>query len=356
MHALLERQLCELRASSAATGFEEFVAAIDAAYSRFERARQRMGGSLELISEELLERNCQLREHAERRRQLEAELFRAERLRAVGQLAVGIAHELSTPLEKMADDIAVLQDALQAFSVHVERARQAGSGTARDERESVRDVPAAVASALEACGRAREIVKGVKMFARRDSVECAPADINRALTSTLAVARSVAGYAGNIDLRLRELPLVDCWIDDINRVFLNLIVNAAHSVAERYRVEGGGGQIRISTHEGDGCVFVAVADDGCGIPEAIQGRIFEPSFAKKDEIRGVGRRLSVSRSIVAERHGGRLSFRSIVGKGTVFTVELPLHPPAGSESRLGHGAAASSPEGLSAAPALQQHG
>jgi signal transduction histidine kinase len=328
VHKLLERQLRKLGAFSAPPRFDEFVAAVDAAYAQADRDRQMVERSLELASEELLERNRQLREDIERRKQLEIELAQAEKLRAVGQLASGIAHELNTPIQYVSDNLDFLQKAFQALTVFIARGVEGESGKARSKLDFMQqNIPGALEAALDGCSRVAEIVQAMKIFAHPDGGVCAPADINQALTSTLAVARNVVRYVADVELDLGELPLVECRIGDINQVFLNLIINAAHAVADRHGPEGRG-KIRLSTSVRDDRVIVAVADDGCGIPEAVQPRIFEPFFTTKEVGKGTGQGLAISRSIVADRHGGSLSFETAPGVGTTFTVVLPVSAKA----------------------------
>jgi two-component system NtrC family sensor kinase len=327
MHKLLERQLRKLGPFAQPPGFEEFAAAVSAAYTQADRNREMVQRSLELASQELLERNRQLREDIERRKQLEVELAQAEKLRAVGQLAAGIAHELNTPIQYVGDNVNFLQKAFQALAKCAEAAVEQEQGRAREKLEfMVRNVPDAIAAALEGCARVAEIVGAMKIFAHPDGVEFAEADINQGLRSTLAVARNAIKYAADVELDLADLPLAECRIGDLNQVFLNLMINAAHAITDRYGPDGPRGRMHISTRlrEGDR-IIVEVSDDGCGIPEAVRGNIFEPFFTTKAVGRGTGQGLAISRSIVVDRHAGALYFRSTPGSGTTFCVEIPVH-------------------------------
>jgi two-component system, NtrC family, sensor kinase len=336
MHKLLERQLKKLGMFPAAPELEEFLTMIDAAYTQADQDRERAERSLELASQELLTRNRQLRTDIERRKQLEVELAQAEKLRAVGQLASGIAHELNTPIQYVGDNVRFLE---QAFQKLAHRAYKSSGRTLEPRTRKELDficanVPGAIEAAREGCRRVTEIVSAMKAFAHPDSREYVPADINRALTCTLAVAQNAVKYVADVDLDLGELPEVECRIGDVNQVLLNLIINAAHAVTERYGVDGPRGRIRLSTQLALDRVVIQVSDDGCGISDANRSRIFEPFFTTKGVGQGTGQGLAISRSIVVKNHRGALTFTSTPGQGTTFIVELPVKHPPSAESSL----------------------
>jgi two-component system, NtrC family, sensor kinase len=326
MHKLLERQLKKLGTLPDVPGMAQFIAAIDAAYSQADKDRELVERSLELASRELLERNQQLREDIKQLEQLEMELAQAEKLRAVGQLASGIAHELNTPIQYVNDNVVFLKNAFDTLSAFFESVlEQVSDARKRKRLEFVRDnVPSAFEAALEGCKRVTEIVSAMKVFAHPDGTDFAHADINRGLSSTVAVARNAVKYLAEVHLSLGELPEVQCRIGDLNQVFLNLIINAAHAVGEKNGAGGPLGNIWLSTRVSGERVVVEVRDDGCGIPEAIRGRIFEPFFTTKEVGSGTGQGLAISRSIVTEKHGGTLTFTTTTGVGTTFVVELPV--------------------------------
>ncbi len=282
--------------------------------------------SLELASQELLERNRQLQADIERRKQLEIELSQAEKLRAVGQLASGIAHELNTPIQFVGDNVSFLKRAFEAFANVVVAAADAEPNpkTKRELTFLSANAPDALTAALEGCRRVAEIVSAMKEFAHPDGNGCAVADINRALMCTISMARNELKYVADVEVDLGELPGVECWIGALNQVFLNLIINAGHAIVDRYGDNGPRGRIGLSTRCDGERVIVEVTDDGCGIPEASQKRIFEPFFTTKEVRRGTGQGLAICRSIVMDKHAGALSFRTTPGKGTTFIVEIPV--------------------------------
>lgn len=325
VHKLLERQLRKLGAVTMTPASSQFIASVDAAYAQADDDRGLLERSLELTSQELMERNRQLRADIDRRKHLELELAQAEKLRAVGQLASGIAHELNTPIQYVGDNLKFLQSAFAQLQELLPPVIDANGGPRRAKLQFIyENIPGALVASVDGCARVAEIVRAMKIFAHPDARGYCAADINQGLTSTLAVARNAIKSIANVELDLAELPPVECRIGDLNQVFLNLITNAAHAIRERRGPDGPLGTIRISSRTKDSGVIVEIADDGCGIPEAIQSRIFEPFFTTKEVGQGTGQGLAISRSIVVERHGGALQFRTTPGVGTTFVVTLPL--------------------------------
>jgi signal transduction histidine kinase len=144
------------------------------------------------------------------------------------------------------------------------------------------------------------------------------------------VARNELKYVADVETDFGELPLVVCNIGDLNQVFLNLLVNAAHAIGEVVRGRGGKGLIRVRTVVEGKMALVAISDTGSGIAEAIRSRIFDPFFTTKEVGRGTGQGLAIARSVVVDRHKGSLTFESEVGKGTTFYIRLPFEPGEGS--------------------------
>jgi two-component system, NtrC family, sensor kinase len=169
------------------------------------------------------------------------------------------------------------------------------------------------------------IVRAMKEFAHVDrSSEKTAADLNRALESTLVVARNELKYVAEVETEFGEIPPVVCNLGDLNQVFLNLLVNAAHAIRDVVEDTGNKGTIRVRTWQEGDQVVVGISDTGAGIPEEIREKIFEPFFTTKEVGKGTGQGLTLARSVVVERHGGSLTFESEVGKGSTFFVRLPM--------------------------------
>jgi PAS domain S-box-containing protein len=276
-----------------------------------------------------------------RRDRLELDLRLGQKLEAVGQLAAGIAHEINTPTQFVGDTVRFLDEAfgdVMALVVAYERllaAAEAGSVPdaliaevrAAEELADIdylrERVPGAFERATDGVQRVATIVRAMREFAHPPATDKAPFDINQALRSTLVVASNEYRYIADVQMELAELPLVMCDGGDINQVFLNLVVNAAHAI-EDVTADGARGVICLRTAAEDDHVRISVSDTGPGIPSNLAGRIYDPFFTTKEVGRGTGQGLAIARRIVVERHGGTLSFETEPGRGTTFHVRLPV--------------------------------
>jgi PAS domain S-box-containing protein len=271
----------------------------------------------------------------------EVELRQAQKLESVGRLAAGIAHEINTPIQFVSDNTRFLKDSfapLQAVLGKYQELRDAvacGNITPdllhalrlQEEQSDcaylLSEIPGAIAQTLEGLDRVATIVRAMKDFAHPESKEMTAADLNKALLSTMTVARNELKYVAEIETELGDLPMVVCNAGDLNQVFLNLLVNAAHAIAEVVR-DGEKGHIHIRTAVEGSEIVVSISDTGSGIPESIRSKIFDPFFTTKEVGRGTGQGLAIARSVVVDRHKGSLTFDSEVGKGTTFHIRLPI--------------------------------
>ncbi|MBI4815602.1 MAG: hypothetical protein HY791_05070 [Deltaproteobacteria bacterium] len=276
-------------------------------------------------------------------RRSHAEFLGAQRMAAVGTLAAGIAHEINTPVQFVSDSIYFLREATKdAFEVlsDLNRVRaelgQESSGVEAlealldniDLTYLVDNVPRAFDRCIDGLARVGKIVRSMREFAHPSNAEMVAADLNRAIENTLEVARSEYKYIAEVRVDLEEIPPVLCHVDQINQVLLNLILNAAHAIAEVVKGTDQKGLIRVSTRQEGDQVVLAVSDDGIGIPDSAKPRVFEPFFTTKEVGRGTGQGLSIAWAIVTERHAGKLTFESEIGKGSTFFVRLPIQGPA----------------------------
>jgi two-component system NtrC family sensor kinase len=276
----------------------------------------------------------------ERERML-AELQLAQKLESVGRLASGIAHEMNTPIQYIGDCIHFLRsgyadtrqilDGLQQALTSLPADSQCGELRALFDRLSVKyeldfldaETPKAFERISEGITRVSTIVGAMKEFAHPDSSEKRAADINRGIQSTLIVATHVYKFIARIHTDFSELPEVTCNIGELNQVFLNLIVNAAHAIEDSAQ-NIDTGVIKISTARDGDKVIVRIGDNGCGIPPEHLSKLYDPFYTTKEVGRGTGQGLAIARSIVVDKHGGDLSVSSNIGVGTEFTVTLPI--------------------------------
>jgi signal transduction histidine kinase len=163
----------------------------------------------------------------------------------------------------------------------------------------------------------------MKAFAHPGSETKAPANLNDALATTTVVCRNEYKYVADVETDFGDIPLVPCQLGELNQVFLNLLVNAAHTIGERAEVGGERGVIAIQTRFEDGMAVVRIADSGNGIPPEVREKIFDPFFTTKPVGKGTGQGLTIARSIVV-KHGGTLTFETEPGKGSTFEIRLPV--------------------------------
>lgn len=281
------------------------------------------------------------------RDEMEVQLRHAERMRSIGQLAAGIAHEINTPIQFVGDNCRFLE---QSFSellpllVDLEGACRAG-GPGGEGAESLRErlaaadlpyyqaeIPQAIRQSLEGLARVAGIISAMKDFSHPGETRRQIVDLNRIIESALTVSRAAWHGVSDVITRLDpDLPLVSCYPGDLGQAILNLVINAAQAIEERQARSGrpDRGAITVATRRVGEFVELEVADDGAGIPLEIQTHIFDPFFTTKPVGKGTGQGLSIVHGVVVDRHGGRIHLRSEPGLGTTFTLVLPLSCCAG---------------------------
>lgn len=287
-------------------------------------------------------RERRLDEERQTFQRMELESRSSQKLEAIGQLAAGIAHEINTPTQFANDSVHFLKEALTAQQTMLDKCRElkarflAGDDAHAlvedfDQTEQALDLeyireqgPPAVLSAIEGLSCIATIVRAMKEFSHPDAAEKYPADVNAALLATLTIAKNEYKYVAEVETHFGNLPEVHCHLGALNQVFLNLIVNAAHAIAEINGTTGTMGRICIRTQVEERFLRIDISDTGAGIPEAIRDRVFDPFFTTKEVGKGIGQGLAIARAIVCGRHGGTIVFDSETGKGTTFTVHIPI--------------------------------
>jgi PAS domain S-box-containing protein len=275
---------------------------------------------------------------------IEVQLRHAQKLESIGQLAAGIAHEINTPTQYVGDNLRFLQDAfkdllqlLRSYAELLAASRQGPAGETliaatesavqkADLEYLMAEIPKAIEQSLGGVDRVAKIVRAMKEFSHPGAKEKTRTDLNHAIDSTITVARNEWKYVADLKTDFAPaLPLVPCLPDEFNQVILNLIINAAHAIADVVG-EGnkGKGTITVSTRRLDAQVEVRIQDTGTGIPEKTRNRIFEPFFTTKPVGKGTGQGLAIARSVVVDKHGGTIDFETETGKGTTFIIRLPL--------------------------------
>jgi len=284
-----------------------------------------------------------LKEDISERRELECQLRQAQKLEGIGQLAAGIAHEINTPTQFVTDNLTFLRDSWNAIHELLDLYRNAvqdpattlssenlaalEEATRRCDLEFiVTEVPHAIDQSLDGARRVAAIVHAMKEFSHPDSADKTATDLNKAIMSTITVARNEWKYVADVVTLLDgNLANVVCFPGEVNQVILNLLVNAAHAIKEKVK-EGKKGKITVCTRTRGDFVEISIADTGAGIPENIRTRVFDPFFTTKEVGKGTGQGLSLAHAVVVKKHGGKIWFETEVGRGTTFFITLPVSP------------------------------
>jgi PAS domain S-box-containing protein len=251
--------------------------------------------------------------------ELESQLMHSQKLESVGQLASGIAHEINTPIQFIGDNVRFLGDAFAGLL------NPSDSNDAADADYLEAEVPLAIEQTLEGIDRVATIVRAMKAFGHPGTDEKAPTDLNEAVRNTLIVASNTVKHVADVTTDLGELPRVWCHPGDINQVLVNLVVNAAHAIADNGTQARG--LITVHSYVDGSDAVIQITDTGCGIEPDVATRVFEPFFTTKEVGRGTGQGLSLAYALVTKRHGGTIRFASTPGAGTTFTVRLPIAVP-----------------------------
>ncbi|HIJ71460.1 MAG TPA: PAS domain-containing protein [Planctomycetes bacterium] len=278
------------------------------------------------------------------RNRAQRELDRTQMILNIGKLSAGIAHEINTPIQFIGDNMRFLSDSFEHVIELLGVYKQIAESTAENDLsgecknaavEKIRaaeeqadldflteEIPRAIEQSLDGIKRVLTIVSAMRDFSHIDERRMAPADLNKALKSTIVLLRNEIKYVADLNIELDEnLPMVYCCVDDMNQVFLNILINAVHSITEAARDKG---LITVKSRQIGKDVLFSISDTGTGIRPRIQNKIFDPFFTTRQAGKGTGQGLSLARSIVVEKHAGSLDFETQIGVGTTFTVRLPI--------------------------------
>jgi len=285
-------------------------------------------------------------------KELQSHLIQSEKLASIGQLAAGVAHEMNTPIGFVACNFETLEKhmkkivALLELYAEVEQTLEAAGGTdgsalvapIKEFREKMhidfilKNLGVLFDDSREGLERVTEIIQNLRDFSRVDQPGVfARYSINDGLKATLTVARNAIKYAADVTTEFGDVPDLFCNPGQINQVFLNLLVNAAQAIESQQRQEKG--RITIRTYQAEQDIVCEIEDDGPGISPENCRKIFEPFFTTKPAGKGTGMGLSISYDIIVNKHKGRISVESGVGRGTLFTIRLPLRPVTNADKK-----------------------
>ena len=301
------------------------------AHAEVQRVKTALETANQSLEARVEQRTRDLAATVARLEQTQAQLLQSEKMAAVGQLAAGVAHEINNPISFVSANLGSLTDYVARLFALVDACERAAPGLPpaqqaallalrqKLEMDELRDdIPGLLRESRDGLARVGRIVADLRDFASADDADWALADLNQALENALNLAASQWAPPVRIVKQLETLPPVKCSLAQITQVLVNLLVNAAQSMADP-------GTITLrSGVQPPGGVWLEISDTGCGMSPELQKRIFEPFFTTRPVGRGTGLGLSVSWEIVA-RHQGRLEVQSTPGVGSTFRLSLPQH-------------------------------
>ncbi len=277
---------------------------------------------------------------------LDEQLRTAQKMESIGQLAAGVAHEINTPIQYVGDNAMFLKESWEKVNSVLELAKRMRNELATRQHQSPTsaefdsrvqsadldylsvEIPKAIDQAMEGLARITKIVRAMKEFSHPGSEQKRAVNLNKAIEATVTIARNEWKYVADMELHFDpNLPLVPCLAGEINQVLLNLIVNAAHAIAETQRAGAGNrGIIEITTLHEDDWAEIQIRDTGAGIPDNVRDKIFDPFFTTKPVGKGTGQGLTLAQTVIVKKHAGRIWFETERGRGTTFFLRLPLTP------------------------------
>ncbi|MBU0483047.1 MAG: PAS domain-containing protein [Proteobacteria bacterium] len=256
-----------------------------------------------------------------------SQMLQQDKMASIGQLAAGVAHEINNPVGFIASNLTSLgkyTDKLTTFiSFLTEIDNDATNDLIKTKRKELKidlivdDLHDLISESLEGVERVKAIVQNLKSFSRVDQAEQKPSDLNECLESTINIVWNELKYKCTVEKEYGKIPLTRCYPQQLNQVFMNLLVNAAQAIEIK-------GTITIKTWHDENSIFTTIADTGKGIDPKDLTKIFEPFFTTKDVGKGTGLGLSIAYDIITKTHKGELFVTSEVGKGSTFMVKLPI--------------------------------
>ncbi len=261
----------------------------------------------------------------------QSQILQQEKMASIGQLAAGIAHEVNNPVGFIMSNLSSLQKYVSRLSefidVQTETIKKlSGDGkilnAITESRKSLKvdyiidDLGNLIRESLDGAERVKKIVQDLKSFSRIDEAEWKMADINAGIESTINMVWNELKYKATVKKEYGDIPLTKCNPGQLNQVFMNMLINAAHAIEKQ-------GEITVKTWHGSGFIYISISDTGKGIPSENLNRIFEPFFTTKEVGKGTGLGLSIAYDIV-KKHNGDITVESKAGKGSAFTIKIPV--------------------------------
>ena len=285
-----------------------------------------------------------LKENEKERERLKTEIQHGQRLQSIGTLAAGIAHEINSPLQFTNDNIDFIANSYKEIiklvqtykdlmmNCHTDQDKQNAKDTISSIEKKINlefltdEMPEALSQTKDGISRIRKIVNAMKQYSNMNLEEKKAADLNKTLENAEIISRNEWKYHAELVNEFDpELPFIECYEPELNQVFMNLIVNAAHATkdaVDKKLIEKG--LITVKTSHKEGRIIIEIGDNGTGISKKIREKVYDPFFTTKDVGVGTGQGLAIAHRIINEKHKGKIWFESEENKGTTFFVELPL--------------------------------
>ncbi|MGD1699952.1 sensor histidine kinase [Dapis sp. BLCC M229] len=302
-------------------------------------ARVKVHLQLKHLTESLEE---QVRDRTTALQKAQVQLVQQEKLSSLGEMIAGIGHELNNPINFIVSNIEPLQEHITGISEILHLYQQEYARPSPKLKDAIEDLDLEfvlkdMAKILESLTLGAEMIEKIstslRTFSRSDSETKSLANLHECLDSTLMILQHrLKGQGDRPQIQVfrayGSLPSVLCYPGQMNQVFMNILANAIDALDEAIvqgKMQERVPQIKITTKiTSEERIVIQIADNGTGIPESIQERLFEPMFTTKPVSKGTGLGLAIAHQIVVEKHNGTLSINSQLGEGTVFVIEIPV--------------------------------
>ncbi|MCA9761452.1 MAG: PAS domain S-box protein [Streptococcus sp.] len=273
------------------------------------------------------------------RKELERKLLHSQKLESVGQLAAGIAHEINTPIQYIRDNMRFFQSEFENIKNHISLCHGLISpnsdllNQAKNHADTIeldfllQEIPDAIVQTLEGAESVAIIVRSMKEFSHPGVAQAVLVDLNKTIESTTIVCRNEWKYLAKLELDFKaDTIFVEGYPGELGQVFLNIIVNSAHAIADaKEKHPDREGLISITTSDLGELAQITISDNGCGMGSDIIQKIFDPFFTTKQVGRGTGQGLNFVHNTIVERHHGNIECKSTLDQGSTFTIQLPKH-------------------------------
>ena len=305
----------------------------------------KLNDQLNQQKQELEQKTGELKKAYEELQRTHTHMLQQEKMASIGQLAAGIAHEINTPIQFVGNNLAFLRDSfgellssMGKYQKTMDLANHNSEELFKQHEQMISffeeadfdflktEIPLALEQTTDGVQRVAEIVLAMRSFSHSGHTSLGSVEVDELVNSTVEITRNAWKHVAELTLDLATPPVVVKGVkSELGQVLLNLVVNAVDAITDAKCPKEELGQIRIASRYHEGMGEILVEDSGCGIDEAHLGKVFEPFFTTKEVGRGTGQGLAIAYNIITEAHGGELLVESNPGKGSRFTIRLPLY-------------------------------